>query len=426
MLKTILKICLAITSIAVLIVVGVLIYRYRGLIPILRPPSQDIVELIEKANQTPPKEADKNLKTDTKTPPGGAAPGANKTELPLTLPPGFSISVFATELGHPRDLILDPRGNLLVSTSKDGSVLALRDLDGDGDAEVSTVIANLNDPHGLAFRCAETCQLYIAETDQVAVYDYDQDTLTAGNKQKIIDLPGGGRHFTRSILFTSNDKLLISVGSSCDTCQEEDWRRAAILIANPDGTDLKSYASGLRNSVFMTRHPQTNQIWATEMGRDHLGDDLPPDEINILLPDEDYGWPTCYGQKIHDTVFDKNVYSQNPCEYTIASHIDLQAHSSPLGLDFFPAEGWSEDYRGDLLVAYHGSWNRSIPTGYKIMRFDLDEEGNEINRRDFISGWLTESEEVLGRPADVLINPDGTIYISDDKVGVIYKITNNQ
>ena len=164
------------------------------------------------------------------------------------------------------------------------------------------------------------------------------------------------------------------------------------------------------------------ETWVTEMGRDHLGDDLPPDEVNILEEGGDYGWPFCYGENIHDTVFDKNVYIRDPCEDKIPSHIDLQAHSAPLGLTFVPeGVGWPEAYEGDLLVAYHGSWNRTIPTGYKIMRFILDDEGNVVRRENFLSGWLTE-DGVLGRPVDLVFNTNGALFISDDRAGVIYRV----
>jgi glucose/arabinose dehydrogenase len=306
-------------------------------------------------------------------------------------------------------MVEDPSGNLLVSIISQGRVVALPDRNHDGIAdEIKTVAEGLNSPHGLAFRCGKTCKLYIAETDQIAVYDYDQLNLTASNKKKIIDLPDDGGHFTRTIMFipTSNqDKLLTSVGSSSNADYEKDWRQAKILISNTDGSDLKTFAT---------------QIWATEMGRDYLGDNLPPDEINIIEQDKDYGWPNCYGKNIHDADFDRNT---NPCiePFKTASYIDIPAHSAPLGLSFFPEEGWPEEYWYNLLVAYHGSWNRTVPTGYKIVRYKLDKNGNYLGKEDFITGWLTEKKRAFGRPVDILIQP-GVIFISDDKAGLIYKL----
>lgn len=352
----------------------------------------------------------------------------NATDLPLKLPSGFSISIFAKDLGAPRVMSYDPVGNLVVSIPSEGKVVALPDRNADGAAdEVITVIDGLNRPHGLATRCTERCEFYVAETDKVAVYDYDEKNLKAINPRKIIDLPGGGNHFTRTLLFMpapQDHRLLISVGSSCNVCEESDWRRAKILSANADGSALKEFAKGLRNAVFMAIHPVTGKIWATEMGRDLLGDDLPPDELNIIEEGKNYGWPICYGKNIHDIDFDKKTYIRNPCEapFETPSHIDIPAHSAPLGLAFFPEEGWPEEYWHNLLVAYHGSWNRSTPTGYKIVRYKLDEQGNYLGEEDFITGWLTGSG-ALGRPVDILIQPGGVIYISDDKAGVIYKVT---
>ena len=357
---------------------------------------------------------------------------------PFYLPEGFSISVFARDLKSPRVMAWDPVGNLIVSLPLEGRVVALPDKNGDGVADESLIVAEgLNRPHGLATRCDKQgitrCKLYIAETDQVAVYDYDELNLKAVNKKKIADLPGGGIHYTRTILSLpspDNDKLLISVGSDCNVCDEEDWRRAKILVVDTDLAEslqpgsLKVFAAGLRNSVFMTAHPVTGKIWATEMGRDLLGDDLPPDEINIIEEGKNYGWPICYGQNIHDTEFDKKTYIRNPCLelFEASSYIDIPAHSAPLGLAFIPEEGWPQEYWHNLLVAYHGSWNRSVPTGYKVVRYKFDFQGNYLGSEDFITGWLENNEAALGRPVDILVQPGGRIYISDDKAGVIYLV----
>jgi glucose/arabinose dehydrogenase len=369
----------------------------------------------------------------------------NTGEAPLRLPPNFSISIFAKNLKGPRVMQFDSLGNLLVSIPSQGQVVALLpDKDGDGlTDEVKIVAEGLNRPHGLAFKCNlslsisnERCYLYIAETDGVAIYDYDLKNLKAINKRKIIDLPSDGGHFTRTIMFMAqpnNDRLLISVGSSCNVCEESDWRRAKILIANADGSGLKEFASGLRNAVFMAIHPVTGAIWATEMGRDFLGDDEPPDEINIIREGKNYGWPYCYGANIRDVDFnskklldkvDRN--KKQLCENKYEpSYIDIPAHSAPLGLSFFPEEGWPEEYWYNLLVAYHGSWNRSVPTGYKIVRYKLDVNGKYLGEEDFISGWL-QNKNALGRPVDILIQPGGVIYISDDHAGVIYKVNYNE
>ncbi|OGF69152.1 hypothetical protein A3H65_01005 [Candidatus Giovannonibacteria bacterium RIFCSPLOWO2_02_FULL_45_14] len=358
----------------------------------------------------------------------------NSTDFPLKLPDSFSISIFAKDLGAPRVMAYDPAGNILVSIPSKGEVVALLpDKNGDGMSdETRTVISALKKPHGIAFKCPETglCKIYIAETDKVVMYDYDDKNLKLKNAKNIVDLPSTGGHTTRTLMFLpypNDNKLLISVGSSCNVCDEKDWRRAKILVVNADGSNLQTYARGLRNSVFMAIHPVDGKIWATEMGRDLLGDNLPPDEINIIEEENNYGWPICYGKNIHDTNFDNNIYIRNPCEepFETESYIDIPAHSAPLGMAFFPEEGWPENYWFNLLVAYHGSWNRTEPTGYKIVRYILDANGKYIGEEDFITGWL-DGNKALGRPVDIIIHPGGTIFISDDKAGVIYRVTYNK
>lgn len=354
------------------------------------------------------------------------------TGIPLRLPPEFSISVFAKGLKDPRVMVYDPAGNLLVSIPLEGEVVVLPDRNGDGQADkIITVAQGLNRPHGLAFKCIQkNCKLIVAESHQVVSYDYDEKLLAVSNKKKIIDLPNRGEHFTRTIMFMpepNENKLLVSVGSSCNVCHEKDDKRAKILAVDVDSGKSEIFASGLRNSVFMTAHPVTGKIWATEMGRDFLGDNLPPDEINIIEEGRNYGWPVCYGKNIHDTDFDKNIYVRNPCSepFETPSYIDIPAHSAPLGLAFVPEQGWPKEYWHNLLVAYHGSWNRSERTGYKIVRYELNKEGRLIGKQtgeNFIDGWLAEDTKVLGRPADLLALPNGALLISDDKNGIIYKV----
>jgi glucose/arabinose dehydrogenase len=378
----------------------------RGAGPAILPPPRDIAKVLEKSKAAKGEEA------------------VDPAAFPLKVPAGFALSIFARDLKGARVLALDANGVLLVSLTSQGRVVALPDKNRDGVADtVVTVLRGLNKPHGLAFGPGEKPRLYVAETSQVAAYDYDPEQLTATYHEKITDLPPGGRHFTRSLLFlpgSRRHRLLISVGSSCDVCEEEDPQYASILAVDADGANLKTFASGLRNSVFMTVHPLSKHVWATEMGRDYLGDDLPPDEINIILAGSHYGWPYCYGKRVHDDKFDPTGAHREFCAETIPAFIDLPAHSAPLGLAFFPKE-WPQEFRYDLLVAYHGSWNRTERTGYKVVRHRLDRAGNPVDAEDFITGWLTPAG-ALGRPVDILITDEGVIYISDDKAGVVYRL----
>jgi glucose/arabinose dehydrogenase len=353
----------------------------------------------------------------------------------LKLPENFVIQIFAKNINGARVIKEDPAGNLIVSLTKEGKIVSLPDLDQDGRADkVIVLLSGLQNPHGMEVKCwdaqKQICKLYVAETEKLVQYDlvFDEKEriYRPVNPEKFLDLPKGGRHFTRTLLFLpypEDHKLLISVGSTCDVCYEKDERNGTILVYDFQTKESKIYAKGLRNSVFLTLHPVTGKVWATEMGRDWLGDDLPPDEINIIEEGKNYGWPICYGKNIHDDNFDKNVYIRNPCmePFEVPSYIDIPAHSSPLGLAFFPEEGWPEKYWYNLLVSYHGSWNRSTPTGYKIVRYILDSQGNYLGERDFISGWL-QGDQAIGRPVDILIKPGGIIYISDDKANMIYRV----
>jgi len=356
-----------------------------------------------------------------------------KRERLVSLKDGTIVSIYAKDLGDPRVLIFAPNGSLFVSVPSQGKIIALIDDNSDGVAEENRVIAeNLNNPHGFAFKCdmpnenEEKCKMYVAETDKVSEFDFDKLKQIASNKKKIVDLPSDGRHITRTIMFMpypDENKLLISVGSSCDVCVETEDRRAKILVYDIMEKELTDFATGLRNSVFMNIHPVNGKIWATEMGRDFLGDDIPPDEINIIEEGKKYGWPNCYGKNIYDADFDKNAYIRNPCKepFETPSYIDIPAHSAPQGLTFIPEEGWPEDMRYNLLVAYHGSWNRSIPTGYKIARYKLDADGKYMGEEDFMTGWLTD-KGAIGRPVDILALPGGVLYISDDIAGVVYRV----
>ncbi|HBD05097.1 TPA: hypothetical protein DCZ32_01410 [Candidatus Uhrbacteria bacterium] len=389
---------------------------FVGLRPAIISPKSDIAEIIEKSDIA----------------------AQNNTDFPLALPKNFSISIFAKDLGKPRVIAWGPTGEFLASLIDSGKVIALKDSNGDGYAETSWTVADgLNKPHGIAVRCRDKCELYIAEENQLSVFDWDSENRRAINKRKVTDFPTGGNHATRTIMFRPypyEDELLISIGSSCNVCIESDPLRASIQVFNVKTNESRIFATGLRNSVFMSAHPVSGEVWATEMGRDWLGNDLPPDEINIIKDSvgpstssgrnsiPNFGWPICYGKNIHDSEYDKNIYVRDPCADKEPSLFDIPAHSAPLGLAFFPEEGWPEEYWYDLLVAYHGSWNSTEPVGYKLVRYDLDAEGKLLGVSDFISGWLQDDGSSLGRPVDILIQPAGTIYVSDDKAGVIYKI----
>jgi glucose/arabinose dehydrogenase len=355
---------------------------------------------------------------------------AEKLELgQLKLPAGFHISIFAHGK-EPRLMTFSPGGVLLVSDTSENKIFAFPDPRHIGHAEAVVVTEKLREPQGIAFHNGK---LYVAETNQVRRYDWDEATLKATNGKVIAKLPEGGGHSSRTIVF-HQDKMYVSAGSSCNLCVEEDPRRATVMRFHDDGTGQEIFAHGARNTVGMAVSPKTDTIWGTDNGRDMLGDDLPPDKINNLGTGGDFGWPYCYGNRIPDpwtTPGWKSKGGKLPgaerCKDTIAPKVELQAHSAPLGLAFYSGNMFPAEYRGDLFVALHGSWNRSVPTGYKVIRVRMDEKGEPKGVEDFITGWLKPGETKkgvhMGRPVGIAFAADGSMYVSDDAGGVIYRVT---
>ncbi len=386
------------------LLLGFLVFYFKHL-PALRPvffsPKKDITELLPSVSEP-------------------LAGSLNQTGIPLKLPEGFGISVLAKNLAGARVLAFDQNGNLWVSQTKEGKVSQI--LIKDGKIISQTVrLSGLKNPHGLAFDPNDKNILYIAEETQITKVDVSLRSITLP-QIKILDLLKGGRHTTRTLGFGPDGRLYVSIGSSCDVCFEKDDRFGSLYSLKKDGSDFKPEAKGLRNTVFFV-WDKNGKMWGTDMGRDNLGDNLPPDEINIIEALKDYGWPVCYGQNINDRDFDKNTYIQNPCNGKIPPVVELPAHSAPLGLAFVPEDSnWPDKYKNNLLVAFHGSWNRSEPTGYKVSFVEF-QNGKFVGLEDFVSGWLaSDGKSSYGRPVDLVFGPDKNLYISDDKAGVIYKV----
>jgi glucose/arabinose dehydrogenase len=336
----------------------------------------------------------------------------------LKVPPGFAIDVFADKVGSVRFMAVDPSGTLLVSEPSAGRVLALPDRNGDGKADsVQTVVTGLDQPHGLAFHEGA---LYVAETSRVQRFAYDPATMKATQPTVLARLPAGGGHWTRTVVFGPDGLMYVSVGSSCNVCRESDKRRAAVLRFNADGSGEAIFASGLRNAVGLAFHPTSGVLWATVNERDWRGDDVPPDYVTETREGAVHGWPDCMtvrGRVITDTSFTKSA----TCDKVTLPTVEIQAHSAPIGLAFYTATQFPEEYRGSLFVAYRGSWNRSLPTGYKIVRIRL-RDGQPPAMEDFATGWL-EGTSSWGRPVDLVVGRDGALYLSDQGAGRIYRIT---
>jgi glucose/arabinose dehydrogenase len=336
---------------------------------------------------------------------------------PVNLPPGFGISMFTVALRDPRMMALGPDGELYVAERGAGRIVRLPDRDGDGVVDTVEVVApDLKAPSSIAFH--EDGSLYVGETTRILRLSAPDEDGLFQDREVIVDgLPSGG-HNTRTVLFGPDwSTLFVSVGSSCNACIEEDERRATVMRYNPDGSGERVFVRGLRNAVGITFRPGTDELWATCNGRDWLGDDLPPETVYVVREGDDAGWPYCHSGRI----VDPDLGTGDSCEGILAPVIEMQAHSAPLGLTFYTGEQFPEEYRSDLFIAFHGSWNRTTPTGYKVVRVPM-QDGIPGPVEDFASGWLRDSNTSWGRPVDVLTGPDGSLFISDDGAGVIYRV----
>jgi glucose/arabinose dehydrogenase len=328
----------------------------------------------------------------------------------LRLPPGFQVSVFASNLRGVRYLIVGP-GNVVYASRPDaGVIVKLPDANHDGVADSAVIVARgLRGPFGIAFR-GDT--MYVAEEKKVRRFD-------PGGAEPVTivpRLPGGG-HVTRTVVFGPDNKMYVSVGSSCNLCDEADSMRAAVLQFNLDGSSGRVFARGLRNSVGLAIHPTTGELWATNNDRDNLGDDIPPERINIVKDGGYYGWPQCYLPGVRNP-----EYSTADCSGVEPPAITFQAHSAPLGITFYSGTQFPRDYRGDAFVAYHGSWNRTVPTGAKVVRVRV-QNGHPVGVLDFVSGWQRPDGSRWGRPVGVVTAPDGALLVSDDMGGKIWRVS---
>jgi len=326
----------------------------------------------------------------------------------LKLPPGFEITIHARGLSGPRFLALSPTGALFVSESGAGRIRVIPEA-----GRVVSFASGLRQPHGLAFRGND---LYVAENHRIVVFrNATNSSFSAGTPELVADLPAGGGHTTRSIVWTRDDRLIATAGSSCNVCIESEPRRATAMRFNADGSGMEIFARGLRNSVGVALHPATGEVWATDNGRDNLGDDQPPEEINILRAGADYGWPRCYGDRVRDPDLGGD------CSSTLAPELAMPAHSAPLGITFYTGEMFPGRYLKDAMVAFHGSWNRNEPTGYRVARV-VASSGRAAGMEDFLTGFL-QGNTTSGRPVDAVTGADGALYVSDDMNGVVFRIS---
>ena len=331
----------------------------------------------------------------------------------------INVQLFARLPGPPRMMAFDSSGNLYVSIPNLGAIYKLTDADNDGFSDQPILFhVGMDQPHGLVW---SDDKLYVAEPSQVLeLRDTDHDNQVDKIRTVIDGLPDDGGHWTRTLVVGKDGFLYLSVGSRCNACEEENPMRATILKVNPVTGKTLIFAQGLRNTVGLTFSPDGETLWGSDNGRDQLGDEIPPDEINQILEHGDYGWPFCYGQQIPDPV----LGSIERCRQTVASLVDLPAHSAPLGITFGHHLNAPEEFKNSLYVALHGSWNRSEPTGYKLIRIPYENQKMDNRGKEFLEGWLTDGK-AWGRPVAPVVGPDGCLYLSDDRADVIYRISWN-
>jgi len=353
--------------------------------------------------------------TPVTPPPGDSFPS------PLTVAPGLQIKYFAKVPGA-RVMAVGPDGAVYVSIPGANKVVRVWDANGDNVADSArTAVSGLHGPAGLAFHKG---YLYIANEDGVVRAQVDTQGKLVGSVVPVNTLPHGGGHSTRTIAFGADSAMYVTVGSSCNLCVETDSERAAVVRFNEDGSNGRVYSRGLRNAVGLAVEPTTHKLWVSQNERDNIQPDhqnLPPEEINILQDGKDYGWPYCYsygGAAVPNPEYNDAAR----CASTVSAALEMQAHSAPLGMTFLDkATLLPAEYRSDLLVAFHGSWDRDQPTGAKVVRVHVA-GGVPTGIEDFVSGWQRPDGSRWGRPADVEVYKDGSVLISDDQSGSLYRV----
>lgn len=345
-------------------------------------------------------------------------PDARTIETAIQVPDGFEIALFAT-VPRAREVLPTPTGDLIVSVPNEGTVVRLgRDANGDGAPDSTTVLlAELAGPNGIDLHDG---WLYVAEQSEIGRIRYDVETgKTSGTLETVLPgLPEGGNHWRRTVRIGPDGFLYATIGSSCNVCDEKEPWRAKMLRARADGSDVEVFARGLRNAADFDWHPGTGELYATDNGRDLLGDDYPPCELNHVVRGGDYGWPVANANRDPDPDFGEGQEAR--IQASLPPVHDFPPHNAPLGIDFLEHPSQPAGYRHAAIVALHGSWNRSLKDGYKVVSLHFEADGS-VTSRDFVWGFL-EEDDVIGRPVDAREGPDGSIYVSDDYTGAIYRV----
>src|SRR5262249_26107459 len=348
-------------------------------------------------------------------------PAYSASALPLEkikLSPGFSISIYARDVPDARSMTLSPNGTLFVGTRQTGKIYAVLDRDHDNIADtVMTIAQGLQMPNGVVFHNGA---LYVAEVNRILRYDNIEAHLTDPPPPVVLTdkYPRDTHHGWKFIRLGPDCLLYVPVGAPCNTCQRPDERYASITRLKLDGTGFEIFAHGIRNTVGFDWHPETKELWFTDNGRDMLGDDVPPDELDHApRAGMNFGFPYCHGARIPDPEYGR----KHACSEFTPPARELPAHVAAIGIRFYTGTMFPETYRDQIFIAEHGSWNRSTPIGYRVTLVRLQGD-KAISYEPFAQGWL-QGSEAWGRPVDVQVMPDGALLVSDDRAGAIYRIT---
>jgi len=346
-----------------------------------------------------------------------AASAAPPVPAALTVPAGFTVTVFASGLPGARLMAVSPEG--IVVVARRAEVVALPDGNHDGVAEPRVLLGGLAYAHSVAFRDGH---LYIGTTAAVLRAKWNAGAI-AGPLETYVTLPSSlpALHTSRTIAFGPDGRLYVGIGSSCNVCVEDDPRRTTIQVFDGPGSAGRTFAAGLHNAVGFDWDPATGRMWSADTGQEQLGDDYPPDEINLIEDGRHYGFPFFHGQSVGSTVPElKDAPRTLTVTDVVAPAFELPAHASPLGLTFYRGTQFPRAYRSSIYVAIHGSTQRSTRIGYSVARIVM-RDGRPVAREDFVTGWLA-GEVVSGRPAGLVTGADGALYISDDNKGFIYRV----
>ncbi|WP_375448082.1 PQQ-dependent sugar dehydrogenase [uncultured Fibrella sp.] len=344
----------------------------------------------------------------------------------LRVPAGFTIAKFADSLGKPRQLAVSAAGNVYVTDREAGTVTLLRDTNGDGKADRKQVVATIKSVHGITINNGT---MYLATIKEVFRAPINSDGTLGSLQQLINNLPDAGQHPNRTLAIGPDGLLYITVGSTCNACAEPNPEHATMLRANADGSNRTIFAKGLRNTIGFGWHPQTNELYGFDHGIDWLGDEQQKEELNLIKQGAFYGWPYIYGDgnyNPHPRPMGDTTYAQILARTTLPS-LSYEAHAAPLAMVFYTnttgSSSFPADYINDAFVTMRGSWNRTKPSGYNVVRVHF-ENGKPTRIDDFVTGFLVDNNQSqFGRPVGIITLPDGSLLFSEDNNGVIYRVS---